>query len=121
MLTEKETERLKYLLYISDEIINVYGKHLNHLSLNELEFWDYFIDEVDNLKVNNMKHEEQQAFIEAYDENVGMYSKMEVERIVEGYFNEEDVSDNEGFEHVLDCLMIWMKATVYQMKKEQTS
>ena len=65
-----------------------------------------------------MQHEEQQAFIEAYDSNVGMYTKMEVERIVEGYFNAEDVSDNEGFEHVLDCLMIWMKATVYQMKKE---
>lgn len=69
-------------------------------------------------KTMTMSYEEQQAFIEAYDENVGMYSKMQVERIVEGYFNAEDVSYNEGFEHVLDCLMIWMKAIVYQMKKD---
>lgn len=65
-----------------------------------------------------MKHEEQQAFIEAYDDNVGLYTKMEVERIVEGYFSGEDVSLLEGFDSVLDCLMIWMKATVYQMKKD---
>lgn len=43
-------DQLRDLLSLCDEIINVYGKHLKHLSLNELEFWDYFIDEVDNLK-----------------------------------------------------------------------
>ena len=63
-----------------------------------------------------MKHEEQQAFIEAYDTNVCMYTKTEVERIVEGYFNGEDVTLLEGVEHVVDCLMIWISATVYQMK-----
>ena len=65
-----------------------------------------------------MTHEEQQAFIEAYDSNVGMYSKMTVERIVEGYYNAEDVSMLEGFEHILDCLMIWLASSVYQMKKK---
>jgi len=65
-----------------------------------------------------MKHEEQQAFIETYDSNVGMYSKMQVERIVEGFYNGEDVSLLEGAEHIIDCLMIWMAATVYQMKKD---
>jgi hypothetical protein len=65
-----------------------------------------------------MKHEEQQAFIETYDSNVGMYSKMQVERIVEGFYNGADVSLLEGAEHIIDCLMIWMAATVYQMKKE---
>jgi len=65
-----------------------------------------------------MKHEEQQAFIETYDSNVGMYSKMQVERIVESFYNGEDVSLLEGAEHIIDCLMIWMAATVYQMKKD---
>lgn len=64
-----------------------------------------------------MTHEEQQAFIEAYDSNVGMYSKMQVERIVEGYYNAEDVTLLGGFEHVVDCLMIWLSASAYQMKK----
>lgn len=68
-----------------------------------------------------MTHEEQQAFIETYDTNVCMYSKMEVERIVEGYFNGEDVSLLEGAEHIVDCLMIWISATVYQMKKEKNT
>lgn len=64
-----------------------------------------------------MKHEEQQAFIEAYDSNVGLYTKLEVERIVEGFYNGEDISQREGAEHIIDCLMIWLAATVYQMKK----
>lgn len=64
-----------------------------------------------------MTHEEQQAFIEAYDTNVGMHSKMHVERIVEGYYNAEDVTLFEGFEHIVDCLMIWLASSVYQMKK----
>jgi hypothetical protein len=64
-----------------------------------------------------MTHEEQQAFIEAYDSNVGMYSKMHVEGIVEGYFNGDDVTLFEGFEHILDCLMIWLASSVYQMKR----
>jgi hypothetical protein len=67
-----------------------------------------------------MTHEEQQAFIEAYDNNVGIYSKMQVERIVEGYFNAEDISLCEGAENVIDCLLIWNSASVYWMKKEKT-
>ena len=66
-----------------------------------------------------MTHEEQQAFIEAYDNNVCLYSKGQVERIVEGFYNCDDISLLEGAEHIIDCLMIWMKATVYQMKKEK--
>lgn len=65
-----------------------------------------------------MTHQEQQAFIEAYGSNVGVYSKKTVEHIVEGYYNAEDVTLCEGFEHIVDCLMIWLASSVYQMKKE---
>lgn len=65
-----------------------------------------------------MTHEEQQAFIEAYDSNVSMYTKREVGRIVEGFYNGEDVSLLEGAEHIVDCLMIWLASSIYQMKKE---
>ena len=67
-----------------------------------------------------MTHEEQQAFIECYDTNVSMYTKREVERIVEGFYNGEDISLLEGSEHIIDCLMIWTASSVYQMKKGST-
>ena len=66
-----------------------------------------------------MNHEERKAFIDAYDDLVCMCSKKETERIVKDYFSGKEFSDFERVEHVIDFMMIWMAATVYQMEKDK--
>ena len=68
-----------------------------------------------------MNTNEQKAFVEAYDDNIGHVSSETVTQIVKLYESGQDVSHFIGYEvsSVVDALGLWHSAIYWNLTKEK--
>ena len=68
-----------------------------------------------------MTYEEQDAFVEAYSDNVGDVHPTKVADFVERYTRGESIPYGEGHTSILDALGMWRDAVQWKIKQGQTS